>query len=136
MESFDVGCLLPIIEKRAITCIVIGGGSPCQGNSLCNNNRGNLEDERSWQPQWLARFADEVRQLEPVVRKKIPVTAWLENVGSAQTDVLKCYNNLLNASRIRLRASEFGYTHRDRCFWGNVDGKPLGVRHWTVPDCF
>ena len=103
---------------------------------MCNNNRKSLKDERSWQPEWLAQFSDEIKRLEPVIKKQIPVATWLENVGSAEPDVLQCYNGLLNASRIRLRASEFGYTRRDRCFWGNVDGKPLSDCHWAAPECF
>ena len=76
-----------------------------QGNSLCNTSRKSLKDERSWQPEWLAKFASRIKKLDPVVRKQIPVALWLENVGSAESDVLQCYNGLLNASRIRFRAS-------------------------------
>ena len=136
VEQFNVDCLLPILEKRNISAIFIGGGSPCQGNSFANKSRKGLGDERSLQPQWLARHSAAIRALQPVRDKKIGVITWLENVASGLPEVLSAYDELLGASRIKMDAGEFGYVRRNRCFWAQVDGIPLCELAWTPPPSF
>ena len=50
-----------VISRRSFAAIVIGGGSPCQGNSSLNIHRRGLEDPRSQQPRHL-QFLQELQQ--------------------------------------------------------------------------
>ena len=71
---------VPLLERRRPRAILVGGGSPCQGNSSLNKNRKGLHDPRSNQPLELCRIRDEFLQL-PCCRDT-PVITFLENVGS------------------------------------------------------
>ena len=44
------------LKRREYRAIIIGGGSPCQGNSALNKHREGLGDPRSQQSQQLGRF--------------------------------------------------------------------------------
>ena len=39
--------LVPVIKRRKFTVILIGGGSPCQGNSELNMQRKGVKDPRT-----------------------------------------------------------------------------------------
>ena len=88
VEAIDESTLQPFFQRRDVRGVLIGGGSPCQGNSELNNGRQGLLDDRSWQPT-------EIRRLKALVEKLAPaaeVLCLLENVASMPPEVLKQYN--------------------------------------------
>ena len=80
VELIDAQMVAGIIKKRSIQTIVVGGGSPCQGNTSLNKNRRGLNDPRSLQPNQLVRIKNELKAAFPT----IPVVTFLENeIGRA-----------------------------------------------------
>ena len=79
VELINAKMVRGIMERRSIHCILVGGGSPCQGNTFLNRKRKGLEDPRSLQPNELIRIRDELRSAFP----KTPVLTFLENVASS-----------------------------------------------------
>ena len=65
-KDLDAGMLIPFLKKRCPSMILIGGGSPCQANSVLNTGRKGLDDERSHQPMYLAKFSKDVCDLPEV----------------------------------------------------------------------
>ena len=94
----------PLLQKRDIKAIIVGGGSPCQGNSSLNRRRRHLLDPRSRQPEFLAKLAKDLKELPEVVNGMIPVLVWLEMVGSARAATLNHYANILEANMININA--------------------------------
>ena len=91
VEAIDESTLQPFFQRRDVRGVIIGGGSPCQGNSELNSGRQGLLDDRSWQPT-------EIRRLKALVEKLAPAAAvlcLLENVASMPPEVLKQYNEWL-----------------------------------------
>ena len=64
VEEFRGKMLVEILRRRTVEGVIIGGGSPCQGNSALNRQRRGLGDLRSHPPSQLARIAEEVANLE------------------------------------------------------------------------
>ena len=79
VEIITAGMLQKVMSRRTFAAILLGGGSPCQGNSVLNTHRKGLQDERSWQPLQLQRIATEIGQACP----DVPLFKFLENVASA-----------------------------------------------------
>ena len=115
LEDFRGEMLVEILQRRTVEGVVIGGGSPCQGNSALNRHRRGLGDVRSHQPSQLARIAEEVANLEESFGLRI--RTFLENVASSPRSVIKHYNQLLEAKPLRIQASQFGWVHRNRFYW-------------------
>ena len=44
-----------VLAKREFAAVLVGGGSPCQGNTSLNRHAKCLDDPRPQQPQHLAR---------------------------------------------------------------------------------
>ena len=114
-----------LLKRRSVTAIIVGGGSPCQANSILNRKRKGLDDPRSCQPTELRRIFDELCALPEVSSASITVLAWLENVASASLDTKEQYDEWLGASRVRIDAKCFGWISRNRCFWGRSQWKTL-----------
>ena len=91
-----------IMKKRSIQAIVVGGGSPCQGNTSLNKSR-ELNDPRSLQPKELVRIKDELKRTYP----KTPVLTFLENVASSPQQVNEEYDQLMGVQPIRIDAGIF-----------------------------
>ena len=83
-----------LLRRRKFTAIVIGGGSPCQGNSSLNLHRKGLQDPRSQQPYHLQRLVRELRQVLAENHLQVPIAQFIENVGSAPADVVNKYSEL------------------------------------------
>ena len=108
------------------------GGSPCQGNSVLNTNRGGLRDERSWQPLHLRRLCDDLRAMAP----EVPLFEFLENVASAPQDVIHEYSSLMSTSPLAFDAADWGYVRRRRLFWlHGPKGGPV-ANDFVVPEGF
>ena len=99
-----------IIQRRDFRGIIIGGGSPCQGNTSLNRNRKGLQDPRSRQPEQLARI---VRELESFPNCP-PVLKWIENVASAPQQVQEEYLKIVGAKPLQVDAAIFGWVSRRR----------------------
>ena len=133
VELINAKMVQGIMERRAIHCILIGGGSPCQGNTFLNKKRKGLEDPRSLQPNELIRIRDELRSTYP----KTPVLTFLENVASSPKTVKEEYDSLMGVKPIAINASKFGWVQRNRLYWAagpkgedvawNYDVLPPGV---------
>lgn len=121
VEAVRASDFVPLLRRRRPRAILIGGGSPCQGNSLLNLNRLGLDDARSCQPQELVRLRDEFESLPEA--HGIPVLSLLENVGSMPDDVRKAYTEWLRSEPAMIEAGTMGWVHRRRLYW--VSG-PLG----------
>ena len=76
------GDFLEALQRRTFSAILVGGGSPCQGNSALNQRRRGWEDPRSQQPLHLQRLVQELRDMQPH-QAQVPVLSFLENVASS-----------------------------------------------------
>ena len=128
VEDICAAMLAPVLKRRKFAAILIGGGSPCQGNSGANPHRKGLGDKRSWQPLQLERIANEVSEISGGV----PVLRFLENVASAPTDVLAQYDQIMGCGSLTIDAKVFGWVQRRRRMWGRGPSvrptKPLPAR--------
>ena len=68
-----------VLRRRNFQAILMGGGSPCQGNSSLNRGRRGMDDARSQMPLEMARLRRELEQHA----KSTPIFSFIENVGSA-----------------------------------------------------
>jgi hypothetical protein len=125
VEEITAGDLRPLLQRREVSGILVGGGSRCQGNSFGNPGRKGLRDPRSNQPLCLKQLAADLALLPEVKKGKIPVIQWLENVASAPPQVKKEYNKWMQTSRVLIRAARFGYTERNRCLWARSQWEDL-----------
>ena len=64
VEDFRGSMLNAFLKRRSVEGVIIGGGSPCQGNSSLNRHRKGLGDTRSHQPSELIRIVREIEELE------------------------------------------------------------------------
>ena len=127
VEAIDESTLQPFFQRRDVRGVLIGGGSPCQGNSELNSGRQGLLDDRSWQPT-------EIRRLKALVEKLAPaaeVLCLLENVASMPPEVLQQYNEWLGFPPVKVCASQCGWTHRNRFYW--LGGSKGGITTAMLP---
>ncbi len=115
MEHITVEVLLPFLRRRRPRDILLGGGSPCQGNSALNKNRRGLQDPRSQQPKHLGDLRDSLQEHPECA--EIEIVTFLENVGSMQEEVREQYTAWLGAPPVRVDAASCGWVHRSRLFW-------------------
>lgn len=104
-----------LLRRRKPRGVLIGGGSPCQGNSLLNKNRLGLDDPRSQQPLELVRIRDEFRSLPEM--DGVELLSLLENVASMQKPVRDQYSEWLECLPVELEAVWCGWVRRRRLFW-------------------
>ena len=115
-----------VLERRNFVGIIIGGGSPCQGNSSLNSGRRGWQDPRSRQPLELQRIVKEIRYEVAALKHQVPVLTILENVASSPQDVRAHYTNIVGGPPVEVNASLWGWVQRKRCFW-------LHGPHHTLP---
>ena len=122
-----------VLSRRSFDGIVIGGGSPCQGNSSLNSSRKGLGDPRSWQPVELIRI---VAELKPY-SDPLPIFTFLENVASMPAQVKSKYSELIGGPPLLIDAKECGWVHRDRAIWvTGPSGTPNPSKEYQLPEGF
>ena len=124
VEDLCVQMLVPFLKRRNIRGILVGGGSPCQGNSALNKRRRGLADPRSNQPLLLANLVQALRDHE--LMASCDVIAFLENVGSCPVEVREQYTSWMGTPPVRLSAADCGWVQRDRLYW--LAGRAQGLR--------
>ena len=117
VEELRGEMLRPVLRRRAFSAILIGGGSPCQGNSSLNARRKGWEDRRSQQPLHLARLVQEIREVLKDIRQHVPILQFIENVGSAPPDVISKYAEITSGMPVAINANQWGWVHRNRIYW-------------------
>lgn len=105
----------PFLRRRPCRGIILGGGSPCQGNSLLNKDRLGLDDPRSCQPQELQRLRDELRALPET--QTLDIVLFLENVASMPKSVRQQYDEWLECPPVLSDAVWCGWVHTKRLYW-------------------
>ena len=123
VEQLDPAMLTKVIQRREIAAILVGGGSPCQGNSYLNSRRKGLQDRRSLQPQILSDFIKNTKLVHPTV----PVFGFLENVSSCPPEVVKHYTELMGGPPLEIDSADWGYVRRRRLYW------VIGAPGWRQP---
>ena len=115
VELLRVRDLRAMLQRRKFRGIILGGGSPCQGNSSLNSDRKGLEDPRSCQPTELARIRAEL-EAEPLCAD-LEIISWLENVASMPAEVKQQYSTWMRSDPILINAGPCGWVQRRRLFW-------------------
>ena len=131
VESVNAAMVHGLITRRNIQAIIVGGGSPCQGNTSLNKGRKGLADERSQQPNELVRIKTELVAAYP----NIPVLTFLENVASSPSEVKKEYDHLMGVTPIFINAGIFGWVSRKRLYWAaGPNGENVGWNDRALPE--
>ena len=115
MEDLRASMLIPFLKKRKVRGIIMGGGSPCQGNSALNCNRLGLSDARSQQPALLTQLRKDIADLPEA--EGLEIFTFLENVASMQPSVLAQYNDWMGGRPVKVAAAGCGWTQRNRLLW-------------------
>ena len=115
VEDVAASHLRGLLARRRPRAVILGGGSPCQGNSALNKNRRGLLDARSLQPSELRRLIHEFRQLPEM--DGVDLILFLENVASMPKEVLQTYSQWLQASPVMIDAATMGWVARKRLYW-------------------
>ena len=134
VEELRAVDFVPMLRRRHFRGVLMGGGSPCQGNSALNRRRKGLHDARSLQPRELQRLVAEFEGLPEC--HDMEVVAFLENVASMPRQVQAAYAEWLGGPPVLLDASSCGWVARRRFFWLRSRSGALGPGHppresWT-----
>ena len=129
VHSFDVRMLDKLFERRQIAAVLIGGGSPCQGNTSQNPKRKGLQDSRTLQAFIVPRVAKAVRE-----RFHVNTVEFLENAGSSPPPVVAALSKEFGTNPIAVGAEQCGYVKRNRLFWGR-NGERTLEGFATTKDC-
>lgn len=117
------------LKRRRPRGVLVGGGSPCQGNSILNKDRKGICDPRSQQPLELIRIRDEFKSLPEM--EGVELVSLLENVGSMPDSVLDQYTSWLGSSPVSIDAACCGWTKRLRYYW--LHGRTGGLSSEMEP---
>lgn len=112
-----------LLTRRKPRAVLLGGGSPCQGNSILNKRRRGLQDVRSLQPWHLQRLRDEFLALPEMEGSEL--ITLLENVASMPDEVQQQYSEWLHCAPILIEAGFFGWVHRKRLYWLASESRSL-----------
>ena len=134
VEKLQVRDLRDFIKRRRLRGILLGGGSPCQGNSSLNSARPGLSDPRSQQPFLLAQLTRALSTDPGLV--EVEVVSFLENVGSMPVSVRQQYDQWMQSSPIRINAATCGWVQRNRLYWlcsrrGGLEANLQPPESWT-----
>ena len=123
VENIQVRDLKPMLMRRRFRGIILGGGSPCQGNSILNASRGGLVDPRSQQPALLAQLETELAS-EPLC-EGLELVTFLENVASMPPSVRTQYDKWMHSSPVLINAGSCGWVQRRRLYWLSANRRGL-----------
>lgn len=115
VEDIQAQALVPFLRRRRVRGILVGGGSPCQGNSSLNKRRKGLDDPRSQQPLLLKDLRDQLRALPEC--EEVEILSLLENVGSMPDSVQAQYSEWMESEPTLVDAATCGWVHRRRLYW-------------------
>ena len=129
VNDVSAEALLPLLHRRKLRGVIVGGGSPCQPNSCLNSTRKGLKDPRGSAPQVLHALVQELES-HPEFRS-LEIISFLENVASAPKDVIEAYSSWAGCLPIRSDASCCGWTSRNRLYW--VRGRTRSIAEASPP---
>ena len=115
VETLRAADLVPFLRRRRVRGILLGGGSPCQGNSSLNKRRLGLNDERSCQPLLLVELRAEIEALPEA--EGLEILSLLENVQSMPQEVCSQYSSWLGGDPVAIRSGSCGWVVRNRLYW-------------------
>lgn len=115
VEKLQVRDLRAFIRRRSTRGILLGGGSPCQGNSVLNRTRQGLSEPRSQQPRFLDQLTADIAADPDFAH--VEVVSFLENVGSMPPDVRQQYSAWMKSQPVRINAACCGWVQRNRFYW-------------------
>ena len=115
VETVTGAMFRPFLQRRQVRGIILGGGSPCQGNSILNTGRKGLADTRSQQPQELVRIRQELQDLPECAT--LEIVTFLENVASMPREVMDQYTAWMGFPPILIDAGACGWVQRRRLLW-------------------
>ena len=133
VEDLSASIFVPLLQRRNFRGVIIGGGSPCQGNSSLNVSRQGLQDPRSQQPLELKRLRQEFESLPEM--QGIELVVFLENVGSMPDSVRDEYSSWLGAAPLRIEAGRCGWVRRRRLYW-LASRRAAATEHVPAPPCW
>ena len=108
-----VGCVQKI---PALTGVIAGGGSPCQGISTLSSERRHLEDERS---ALFFKLADLLKGLKKELEeRRIWFWGFVENVVGDEEDVVTMTRELGYLAYL-IDSGHFSWARRPRMFWSS-----------------
>lgn len=130
VESVSAAMVVPFLRRRSgqLRGIILGGGSPCQGNSALNTARRGLADQRSLQPSELTRIRGELEALPECA--DLEIITFLENVASMPAQVQAQYTEWLGFPPVVCDSKACGWVQRRRFLWL---GRPGRCINHTVP---
>eukprot|EP00435_Cladocopium_sp_Y103_P039853 s1614_g10.t1 len=115
VEELTAASFVPLLRRRGFRGVIMGGGSPCQGNTSLNLGRKGLQDPRSQQPLQLQRLRDEFLALPEM--KGLELVTFLENVASMPAAVRREYSSWLGSEPVLIDAACCGWVQRRRLYW-------------------
>eukprot|EP00435_Cladocopium_sp_Y103_P010075 s1670_g2.t1 len=114
VEELCAADLVPFLQRRQVRGVLLGGGSPCQGNSALNTHRKGLADRRSCQPLELQRLQQELHALPEM--HNVELVAFLENVASMPPQVRSQYTQWLRGEPVLVDSASCGWVQRRRLY--------------------
>ena len=66
---------------------------------------------------------------------KVPIAQFIENVGSAPSEVAGKYSSLLAGTPVAINGNLWGWVNRNRLFWLAGDSVRLSAETWTRSSC-
>jgi len=104
------------LQSDSFDAILVGGGSPCQGNSLLNPRARGLEDERTQMFRHILRVQKEAISWVQKRDLSLPVVGLLENLTGPENFVHTVSHEFQNLPLVT-EASDFGWVRRRRAWW-------------------
>lgn len=115
VEELRADFFVPFLQRHRPRGVIMGGGSPCQGNSSLNSSRQGLADQRSRQPTELARLRDEFAALPDM--QGVELVVFLENVASMPKAVRSAYSDWMQGEPVLIDSGCCGWVQRRRLYW-------------------
>lgn len=123
VEALQAELFVPFLQRRQPRGVIMGGGSPCQGNTSLNVGRRGLDDSRSHQPTELARLRAEFEALPEM--QGVELVVFLENVASMPKQVRSTYSTWMEGQPVLVDSGCCGWVQRRRLYWLSSRTKAL-----------